>query len=90
MLGEDECIDIIEHSIPSKWQQQMLLQGWDPVVHSLQELQEFCEQIELVKNMETTTGAKPPTTTTIATVAMPTETTTMETTISRGTRGQDP
>ncbi len=31
----------------------MLLQGWDPVLHTIRELQEFCERIELVEDMET-------------------------------------
>jgi uncharacterized protein YerC len=41
-LPDDEIVDIVEHNIPATWQRNMLIQGWDPVLHTLQDLQEFC------------------------------------------------
>ena len=45
-------IDIVEHSIPNSWHKEMMVQGFDPVEHSLQELQEFCEWLETTEEMD--------------------------------------
>ena len=51
-LAQDELIDIIENSVPNKWRKNMTLVNFDPVEHSLQELQEFCERMETMEEMD--------------------------------------
>ena len=46
MLPEDEVKDHLEFAIPSKWRQQMTLQGFDPTTKTTQEMIEFCERLE--------------------------------------------
>ena len=45
-LPEDEIILTLESAIPSKWQQQMVLQGFEVVDKTIQEFIEFCERLE--------------------------------------------
>jgi hypothetical protein len=47
-LEEEEIIDILEFGIPKTWQDQMVLQGFDPTEdgRTSQDLVEFCERLE--------------------------------------------
>ena len=45
-LSMDEIIDIVLSGIPNSWEKQMYLQGFDPLVHSIDEITEFCERME--------------------------------------------
>jgi hypothetical protein len=45
-LADDELIDISEFGIPNAWQREMIVQDFDPMEHTLQELIQFCERME--------------------------------------------
>jgi hypothetical protein len=47
-LEEEEIINILEFGVPLKWQDQMVLQGFDPTEdgRTSQDLVEFCERLE--------------------------------------------
>ena len=42
-LDDDETKDIFFFGIPNSWQKQMILQDFDPLDHTLEELVDFCE-----------------------------------------------
>lgn len=48
-LDEDEIIDIVEHAIPRSWQDNIVLQGYDPEDSSLADLVDFCERHEFIE-----------------------------------------
>ena len=48
-LDEDEIIDILEFGIPHSWQNNMVLQGFDPMESTLAELVDFCERHEFTE-----------------------------------------
>jgi hypothetical protein len=50
-LLEDELLDIYEYGVPSNWQKQFLLQGFDPIEHTKQEFLEFCERLEATEDI---------------------------------------
>ncbi len=50
-LPEDELMEHAEFAIPNAWQKQMVLQGFNPVEHSLQEFIEFCERLEVSEDI---------------------------------------
>jgi hypothetical protein len=52
-LLEDELLDIYENGVPSNWQKQFLLQGFDPIEHTKQEFLEFCERLEATEDIFT-------------------------------------
>jgi hypothetical protein len=54
-LPADEVLEHAEFAIPSKWRQQMVLQGFEPLSHSLEDLTEFCERLEFSESMMETT-----------------------------------
>ena len=56
-LPEDEIILILESAIPSKWQQQMVLQGFEVVDKTIQEFIEFCERLEFSEQVYDSTHA---------------------------------
>ena len=60
VLPEDEIILILESAIPNKWQQQMVLQGFEVVDKTIQEFIEFCERLEFSEQVydSTHTGQK--------------------------------
>jgi hypothetical protein len=41
MLPEDEIIEYAKAAIPNTWKQQMFIQKFDPLEHTLQELVEI-------------------------------------------------
>ena len=47
----------MESAIPSKWQQQMVLQGFEVVDKTIQEFIEFCERLEFSKQVHDSTRA---------------------------------
>jgi hypothetical protein len=48
----DELMDIAEFSIPATWQKMMIMHGFDPANHTIQEFIEFCERIEFSEGNE--------------------------------------
>ena len=46
-LPEDELLELLEFSLPEKWQVAMLLQDFDPADHSLEEFVAFCTRLEM-------------------------------------------
>ncbi len=52
-LDEDEIIDILEFGIPHLWQNNMVLQGFDPMESTLAELVDFCKRHEFTKGNKT-------------------------------------
>jgi hypothetical protein len=58
---EDELKGLLEMSVPDKWQEQILLQGFDTIQSSKQELLEFCERIEATEQLqgENTSNKRP-------------------------------
>ena len=46
-LPEDELLELLEFSLPEKWQVAMLLQDFDPADHSLKEFVAFCTRLEM-------------------------------------------
>ena len=45
-LLNDELLDLAEFATPSSWQRLMVVQGFNPMEHSLQEFVEFCQRME--------------------------------------------
>ena len=45
-LPDDELLDLAEFAMPSTWQRTMIVQGFNPMEHSLQEFVEFCQRME--------------------------------------------
>lgn len=50
-MAEDEILDILEHAIPSSWQNAMTLQGFNPQDHTVDEFVEFCERLEFTEDV---------------------------------------
>ena len=50
-LHKDKLLDIYEYGIPKSWQKHFLLQNWDPQHHTKQEFREFCEWLEIDKDI---------------------------------------
>jgi hypothetical protein len=48
-LTEEEILDILEFAIPNGWQKNMVLQGFDPVIHTPSEFVAFCERHEFTE-----------------------------------------
>ena len=49
-LDDDEIIDIVEHAIPRSWQDNIVLQGYDPDDSTLTDLVDFCERHEFIES----------------------------------------
>ena len=59
-LSNEEIMDIAEFATPTQWQRMMVLQGFDPIIHTPQEFVEFCERLEICDPVNSTNvGAKP-------------------------------
>jgi len=48
-LPEDEIFDIAEFAIPASWQKTMVLQGFDPTMHTPNKFIEFCERLKFAE-----------------------------------------
>ena len=44
-LPSDEILDLSEFDMPSFWQKTIVVQGFDPLEHIIQELVNFCERL---------------------------------------------
>ena len=49
-LPEDEVLDLLEFGLPETWQHVMLLQKFDPQVHTINDFVQFCERLEILEN----------------------------------------
>ena len=52
-LADDDLMDALEHAIPNKWVQNMIIQDFDPLDKNTQEFIEFCERLEYIETQET-------------------------------------
>ena len=48
-LPEDEILDLLEFGIPNTWQKAMLLQDFDPQVHTVNDFVQFYERLETME-----------------------------------------
>ena len=48
-LEDDEIVDILEFSLPSRWRSTMVLQGLNAAEKTTAELIEFCERLEMTE-----------------------------------------
>ena len=62
-LPEDEILDLLEFGIPNTWQKAMLLQDFDPQVHTVNDFVQFCERLETMKKKKNLHVKNIPTTT---------------------------
>jgi hypothetical protein len=51
-MTDDEVADIVANSVPNFWERMMVLQGFDILEKSLDELTEFLERVEATEAME--------------------------------------
>ncbi len=49
-LPDDQLIDAAYYGMPKSWKSQMALQNFDPVDHTIEELIEFCERMEVAED----------------------------------------
>jgi hypothetical protein len=52
-LQDDELLDLYKFGVPTSWQKQFLVQNWDPIEHSKQEVREFCKRLEMSESIAT-------------------------------------
>jgi hypothetical protein len=63
-LTNEEIVDILEFAVPNSWQKSMVLQGFDPLIHTVSEFVSFCERHEFTEGTLDNSkekGAKPKT-----------------------------
>ena len=60
-LAQDEIVDILNFGVPNTWQKNMVIQGFDPTLHTPSEFVEFCERHEFTEGDAGDHGAKPKT-----------------------------
>ena len=48
----DKLMDIAEFSVPAMWQKMMIMHGFDPANHMIEEFIEFCERIAFSEGNE--------------------------------------
>jgi hypothetical protein len=48
-LAEEEILDILEFAVPNTWQKNMVLQGFDPLMHTSSDFVAFCERHEFTE-----------------------------------------
>ena len=51
-LLEDKLVELVECGIPNVWQKQMVMQGFDPINHTMRDLINFTERLEVVETMD--------------------------------------
>ena len=49
-LPEYKILDLLESGIPNTWQKAMLLQDFDPQVHTVNDFVQFCERLETMES----------------------------------------
>ena len=52
VLSNDKLLDIILYGTPKSWQKEMDRQGFDPLLHTLNEVVDFMEQIEASEDFD--------------------------------------
>ena len=57
-MDDDDLKEILEHAIPSAWQKEMTRQGFEPINHTLNDIVEFCERMEVTESLSTPPGTK--------------------------------
>jgi hypothetical protein len=48
-LTNEETVDILEFDVPNSWQKSMVLQSFDPLIHTVTEFISFCERHEFTE-----------------------------------------
>ena len=59
-LPNDEIIEHAEFAIPASWRQQMILQGFEPIDHTLDEFTQFCERLEFTEKLHEANHVRKP------------------------------
>ena len=49
-LGEGDLIDILVHMVPTTWHESMMTANFEPIYHTLLEVVEYLEQIEVIES----------------------------------------
>ena len=52
VLSNDKLLDIILYGTPKSWQKEMDRQGFNPLLHTLNEVVDFMEQIEASEDFD--------------------------------------
>ena len=52
VLSNDKLLDILLYGTPTSWQREMDSQGFDPLLHTFNEVVDFMEQIEASEDFE--------------------------------------
>ena len=55
-LPEYDILELVEFSLPKKWQKELIIQGFDSVTQGLTELVKFCERLETAEEILKTQG----------------------------------
>jgi hypothetical protein len=50
-ISDEDFVEIIEYNIPPSWRASMVVQGFEPVNHTLAEIIEFCEKMKYSEGM---------------------------------------
>lgn len=50
-IPDDELMENCEFGIPAKWRKEMILQGFEPVEHTVQDFVDFCERLEATEEI---------------------------------------
>ena len=50
-IPDKEILDLLESAIPNSWQRHMVLQGFSPMDRTITELVDFCNRVELTKEL---------------------------------------
>ena len=57
-LPDDALLDILDQGIPAGWVRQMIIQGFDPIDHTIDEFVDFCERQEETDTFQPTNRNK--------------------------------
>ena len=61
-MDDSELLDIGEFATPNTWQREMIVQDFDPLAGTTQDLVDFCERMERTKELDAPIPKKPQTT----------------------------
>ena len=56
-LPEEEILDLLEFGIPRAWQNQFIIQGFDPQANSVNDFVQFCERLESTESTDSVSQA---------------------------------
>ena len=51
-LSDDQLVELVECGIPNAWQKQMVVQGFELIDHTLHDLINFAERLEVTETMD--------------------------------------